>query len=208
MRWATLEVACAVAALFVLSGCHVYWGEEIAGRVVDGQTGEPVSMATVVVVWNLYGGSVHGNTNGPWRISENVTDAEGNFRLSAWGPSIVFWDGLHVASPTLIVAHADYYFEIATHPYPTNRHVPPTFSIESRSCECGEKRISVTRADSDLKRYRENAEIASRNLPLRPGRPGLACARTEAPNFTRELLKRSSILTVEGIEHALPMSSC
>lgn len=196
------------ASCLALSACHVYWGEEITGTVVDDLSGQPIQGAAVTVVWNLYGGLVHGNTIGPWRVDEVLTDADGQFRVRAWGPSLALWDGLHVASPTLMAGHGGYYFEIKAHSHADNEIVPSTFSWEHRACECGERSVRLSKLDGDLKRMRENAEMAERNLPLRPSKRGMACARIEAPNFTSQILQRSFELTSKRVSHGLPMGSC
>jgi hypothetical protein len=207
VRRVSIRIA-VILVLFALSGCHVYWGEEIAGRVVDSQSRKPIVGAVVAVAWDLYGGVAHGNTIGPWVIDEAVTDSEGKFRLAMWGPKVVLWNGLHVSAPILIAGHEEYYFHMLAHSHPASELVPPTFSIERRTCDCGQNEIAITRLDGDLQRYRENAELANLNLSIRPWKAGVACASTAAPGFTREMLRRSSDLTKNGIVHALPTHSC
>jgi hypothetical protein len=199
-------LALVIAASVSLSGCHVYWASDIEGKVVDGQSGKPVEGASVTAVWDIYGGLAHGSRLGPMLVRETTTNADGGFLLPGWGPKVVLWNGLHVAAPTLIVAHQDYYLQLTHHEHSADAIVPPSFSIEERHCECGEREISLAKLDGDLSRYQENAEVADRNFAIARGAD--ECQATEAPAFAREMLRRSAELTKKGAKHSLPTHTC
>lgn len=73
----------ALCGLLVACGAS-YSGPEWSGRVVDMDTGAPIEGAIVVVRWQLERYS--GNFAGWLFVTEAETDADGVFRLPAWGP--------------------------------------------------------------------------------------------------------------------------
>ena len=70
-----------------------YSGAEIAGRIVDKETGEPVEGAVVVASWQVYRVemtrlklSTVPKTNKLFYIAEALSDAQGRYVIPAWGP--------------------------------------------------------------------------------------------------------------------------
>ena len=65
-----------------------YSAVPITGRVVDAQTGSALSGAVVMAVWELRKGfGLEGTiTAGALNIMEVLTDEEGHYELTAWGP--------------------------------------------------------------------------------------------------------------------------
>lgn len=67
---------------------HVYSADQVYARIVDGDTGKPLSGVVVVAYWELYQGSITGDGMpcGAANVEETVTDNDGKFRLPGWGP--------------------------------------------------------------------------------------------------------------------------
>ncbi len=82
LRWRSV-IALGLCAVVAACG-NTYSSPEWSARVIDKETGAPIEGAIVVVRWELerYSGSFAG-----WLlITEAVTDKDGIFHVSAWGP--------------------------------------------------------------------------------------------------------------------------
>jgi len=74
----------AVASLVACATPLTYSAKEIHGQVVDAETGQPIEGVVVVAQWILFQvGSGHGPR---LQIIETVTDKDGKYAFSAWGP--------------------------------------------------------------------------------------------------------------------------
>lgn len=77
-----------------LSACGItpvlkYSGAPISGRVLDARTGAPLEGAVVLATWKISGCCA--TVQAPARqrvvaVSEALTDAQGKYRIEAWGP--------------------------------------------------------------------------------------------------------------------------
>lgn len=70
-----------------------YSGAAFGGRIVDGETGQPLGGAVVVARWQLYRAHNFMNIVGSTEyrllhVAESVTDAGGFYRIPAWGPIV------------------------------------------------------------------------------------------------------------------------
>ena len=70
-----------------------YSGAAFGGRIVDGETGQPLEGAAVVARWQLYRAHNFMNIVGSTEyrvlhVAESVTDAGGFYRIPAWGPIV------------------------------------------------------------------------------------------------------------------------
>ena len=72
-----------LALLILVPWPPYYYQDRIRAQVVDGKTGEPISGAAVVAVWELAKGGWE-ETYHTCRYEETVTDAHGMFTLAAW----------------------------------------------------------------------------------------------------------------------------
>ena len=80
-RW--LVLALITATLFV--GCPLFYvGGSVGGRVVDAETGEPISNAHLVGIWELEGGLFEHAYLGPLYFEETVSDNNGRFHLDGF----------------------------------------------------------------------------------------------------------------------------
>ena len=72
-----------VLPLLVLGSCATVSGGPVEGRVVDAETGKPVSNAVVYAIWEGTLFSFRGDSACAWAESA-VPDAQGRFRLPFW----------------------------------------------------------------------------------------------------------------------------
>ncbi len=101
-----------VLATFLSACGNSYSAPEINGRVEDTVTGMPIENAVVVLVWISRQNSIagHGLTQGPIKVIEVLTDANGNFTSPAWGPMDNPYSGFADAyQPHILVYKAGYY---------------------------------------------------------------------------------------------------
>ena len=67
----------------------MYSAKEIRGQILSADTGEPIEGAVIVAQWILFvGGIGHGGHNQVLHIAEVVTDKNGNYVISGWGPKL------------------------------------------------------------------------------------------------------------------------
>lgn len=92
------------ALLALLSAMPLVWySPAIQARVLTA-SGAPVAGAVVVASWNIEG-SLNGATQGQLALAEVVTDAEGWFRIPAWGPRIAWRGTVFEDEPTVRIVH-------------------------------------------------------------------------------------------------------
>jgi len=98
-----------------LSACSsfpfFYRAEAIEGWVVDAETGKPLEGVIVVAHWQLKGGFEGGNPVAEVKISESVTDQNGRYSFSAWGPKFAFFGSLTSESPELLFFKRGYRYQ-------------------------------------------------------------------------------------------------
>lgn len=64
-----------------------YSAKEIKATIVDAETGEPLEGVVVVAQWILFEGGIgHGGHGRRLEVLEAVTDKEGKFTITGWGP--------------------------------------------------------------------------------------------------------------------------
>lgn len=88
LQKSSLILLLSILAAFA-SGCSTqksYRGAAIEGRVIDAQTRQPIQGVVVVADWQLYGRTFHPDIIGRLLLQETTTDANGVYRLPAWGP--------------------------------------------------------------------------------------------------------------------------
>ena len=102
-----------------------YWAMPMQARVVDTDTGEPIEGAIVVARWILFGG-FEGMDVGSMAIIETVTDKNGEFRFSWWGPRFrVPWGRIQDFDPGLIIYKEDYRFRYLTNSLNSSKGYSP-----------------------------------------------------------------------------------
>jgi hypothetical protein len=82
-----------LVGLLFLNGLFpvVWFSPAVYGKVVDQTTGIPIANAAVAASWRLT--SWESSTVRCLQLSEATTDAEGKFRIPAWGPTFHFGSG-------------------------------------------------------------------------------------------------------------------
>lgn len=116
MAWGAVAAACMVWAVaywhYLPHLPDTYSGEAVYGKVVDAGTGEPLAGAIVIGFYELNrpysmeGGIIAGHMH----IEEVMTDAEGEYALSAWGPKPRPGDAyLDQKGPLLVIYRKGYH---------------------------------------------------------------------------------------------------
>ena len=108
-----------LGALPACAGPTTYSAEAIEARVVDADTKQPLEGVVVVAHWVLEGG-IHVDRVGDLMILESVTDKEGKFIFSAWGP-IRHWKSsrLTYMDPEILIFRSGYeYLRLTNEPTP------------------------------------------------------------------------------------------
>lgn len=94
-----------ILATFLFSGCayfpKIYLADDVYGTVVDEETGEPISDVIVLIYWELSGGVFHPQTEGYLVFEEAVTDVNGDYKFSAWGPKLTVSGYVNDSNPFL-----------------------------------------------------------------------------------------------------------
>jgi hypothetical protein len=155
---------CALLASALLSApvhATTYSAEAIDAQIVDAKTNQPLEGVIVVAHWEVDRVVPSfvpimpfvNDTRGPFQlqIMETVTDANGRFHFSAWGPlSVPPLAALGDRDPHLIFFKEDYvYWAIS------NGH-PSTFDYSAsstRSSEVNGTTIKLKKFEGDLKAY-------------------------------------------------------
>ena len=102
--------------LWVFGDPPVYYANEIRGKVVNAETGQPIEGGVVVARWTLRWIRIgDGSTGGTINTLEAVTDKEGKYFLPSWGPRprppLAFLDNL---DPELRFFKSNYYPMVLT----------------------------------------------------------------------------------------------
>ena len=110
MLIANLRTLLFVAMLLPLqSYAFFYSAKPIEAWVVDAETKKPLEGVIVVAHWQLKGGLEGGNPVGQMMVMETVTDKNGRFHFSAWGPKLRPWYGeLKNQSPGILLFKSGY----------------------------------------------------------------------------------------------------
>jgi len=132
-----------------------YFGKSIDAQVLDVDTGEPVEDVVVVAFWLLDGGLEGGSNRGVVNVKETVTDAEGKFHFSFWGPKKIphwtSWDArMKGDSPQILLYKKGY------HPRQLrDRYKPSFFTSPITESSWDGKQIQMQKFEGDEKSYRD-----------------------------------------------------
>ena len=89
--WRRFLIGIAVMGVIGLSfvgGSPIYIAKGVQGRVVDADTGGPLSGVVVVAEWPKHGGLLHPTTLGVFALQEAESDADGRYAVPGWGPRL------------------------------------------------------------------------------------------------------------------------
>ncbi len=81
-------MAVVLACLCIQSSCTIYSTKAITGKIVDAETGEPLSGVNVVAQWRIDRKMV-GDEKSLLKIMETVSNKDGNYDFPAWGPVVL-----------------------------------------------------------------------------------------------------------------------
>jgi hypothetical protein len=148
-------LACLIVGL-PLEGCALaqlpgYVAQAIEGRVVAADSGQPLEGVIVTVNWELVGGA-HSYPVGQLYVAETLTDTQGRFSFSAWGPkSPLFAGHLHDLAPQLLFFKSDYNWERCV-----NEALSESNTSLVRSSDCNGKTFKLKRFTGTVKEYAES----------------------------------------------------
>lgn len=110
-----LLVGLAALCSAVCGGCALglvpLSADPIDSQVVDADTGAPIEGAVVVAYWEIHQGSLGGDASpcGAANVEEAVTDKDGKFHISGWGPTMAGCRGeMRQGNPELYVFKSGY----------------------------------------------------------------------------------------------------
>ena len=109
------RVVAVLASISLLQGCGVaYSAKPITGRVVDSATKQPLAGVNVVAHWVVQGFGLEGGNGTDMVLMEAVTDGDGRYFFSGWGPKAVPMNAdlgarLTFMAPELIFFKPDYW---------------------------------------------------------------------------------------------------
>jgi len=106
------------------AGSLTYSAEAIEARVIDADTKQPLEGVVVTANWQLEQGTVGGNVPvGQLMVMETVTDKEGRFSFSAWGPKTARESFLVNDDPQLLLFKSGYDYQRLNNPYSSDREL-------------------------------------------------------------------------------------
>ncbi len=113
-----------MATLPACAGPLTYSAEAIEAKVIDADTKRPLEGVIVVAHWQLEHGTVGGNVpTGQLRVMETVTDKDGKFSFSGFGPETVWNSFLVNEDPRLLLFKSGYRYESLANEYNSSREL-------------------------------------------------------------------------------------
>lgn len=152
----------AMVLIAPLSACaQQYSAEPIEAWVVDAETKQPIEGVIVTANWQLQsgnaGGSFHG---GQLMVMETVTDKQGRFYFSGWGPLKPKQGYLINLDPQLLFFKSGYeYLRLNNTPFRENMHKDPV-----RKSDWNKKTIDMKRFKESLEEYAEHVHQLDNDL--------------------------------------------
>ena len=118
-------VAGITASIILFLLFFTYFRGGMSGRVIDAGTGKPIPGVIVVVNWRIVASSPAGDTTiGQLHIAETITDSNGQYRFSAWGPKVLFFGHLDSGAPRAIYFKDGYKYVIKDNSKRLFQHAP------------------------------------------------------------------------------------
>jgi len=186
-----ISILMAVASLV---GCTVYSADPITATVVDADTGAPIEGVNVVAAWELAGGINDGAVVGYANLMETITDKNGYFHFSNWGPRLTPYGKVRLNAPVILLFKSGYRFV----EFANNGRAGANASPKLKSDWDG-KSVSMKRFVGTATQYEEsflNLRVAISNLEKNH-------KLAEIPEFMCSLLTQRAILAAEGVRDAL-----
>ena len=156
-------IAAVVGCCLLVSACGFYSADEITATVVDADTKLPIAGVNVIAEWVVRGGINYGGVVAYMNVMETVTDRDGRFHFSAWGPRLNFHFGtIFQEAPTLILFKPGYRLGVAANNGSVLEPSPSKMKSDSNGQTIKlERRASSVLERSDLKifMYTELADL-------------------------------------------------
>lgn len=171
-----------------------YAAEAIEGWVIDAETKQPLEGVVVTADWELRGGATPGGSTavGELMVMESVTDKNGHFYFSPWGPIRQLKGELHNHDPRLILFKSGYVPLILSNEI----RLDAKAALESvRRSRWNGKTIELTRFRGTVKQYADR--IDSMMIAIRFVEDDCNWKRT--PDMILELDRQEKIFRQSGI---------
>ena len=181
---------------------ETYSADAVRGKVVDDGTGRPVASAIVIAVWELkapYG--LEGHTiAGHMHVAEVLTNNQGEYLVSGWGPRPRPENTFLEFNAPLIVVFKDGYDFFAAGNWREDRR----YSEVQRSDQAGEI-IRLKKFEGDLKERSDRIWRATISLEsiLNPNFGAGKCDWLNLPNFVLLLDKYNKEMATATMPNAL-----
>ena len=191
-KWRAMVAMGAIATTLLLAGAAPalalsYSAKPISATVIDADTKQPLSGVNVLIEWTLQNSNA--SSESFWVVDEAVTDAQGRFTLSGWGPQLVpqrlteLPRRLGPEQPTIYVFKSGYEFESASNPRDSwmigNRQWTGDLV---RSSYWDSKSIKLKKFVGSTKQYLDGLSPMADRLPLH------GCRWAKVPRFTAALV--------------------
>lgn len=195
----TLLTAALIMTVFLgISKCslpNIYSGNELNGIVLDADTNEPLKDIVVVAAWKLEGG-YHGEFSGYLHIEETLTDHNGAYHFSKWGPKTSLEGTLSDYSPVLHFYKFGYLYKSYS-----NKDAPFAIKNDANSQQ-GENVIMIQAHSGSAKDYR-NHSFSIHNLIMLTSLD-YKCIWAAVPRYTAEIVKTGDYFRSKNVSTSIP----
>ena len=205
LRKTRAVIAAASVAAAIPSFGISYSAVPTTAKVVDAQTGEPIAGANVVASWLII--SVTGRSAGLIALDEAVTDGDGVFHFSGWGPramerSLPRGSRMAGESPEFIVFKTGYKIAAFHNDSTPERLSDPSYTGEPvRRSDRDGKALRIEKFTGPLQAYALSIEGLVGPL----GSAGhMACPWLKLPQAYRALRLEKARLDAARVRNALP----
>ena len=186
-----------------------YSAKSISAVVIDADTKQPLSDVNVLVVWELQDSNA--SSESTWVFMEAITDKNGHFAFSGWGPKVVPQSlrelprRLGPEQPTFYLFKSGYLFGIEANPW-------ESWMLGNRAWTGDLIRSSVWNGKTfELEKFAgSNGQYLDRLSMTAGGLPMQACRWAQIPMLTAALVKErgdrikfpatSSLPTMKSLE--------
>lgn len=144
-RW--FIAACAAFALTFPASAFVYSSDKVRVRMVDRDSGKPISSVIGVAIWIVeYPSFVTGRVHRPVAVEEAVSDAEGWIEFPAWKAERPFEASYTSNAPRVLLYHEEFRPTFLVNEITMERNV-----VQPATSRWNGKEVSLERARADSK---------------------------------------------------------
>lgn len=178
-----------------VSSCGIYSADEITATVVDADTKAPIEGVNVIAYWAVRGGINYGATVGYLNVMETVSDKNGRFHFSRWGPRPNFHLGeVRQKAPALALFNGGYRYTAAENGGGSLNAAPSRMRSDWDNQTIAMKRYVGTAPDYDA------GFIALMTDTANLGRYG---HWADIPRFLCALAREHNSLAARGVQNSL-----